>query len=207
MASYTSVLGVLLSYVLLYKYFTLFLAIFLAGIIVPIPASELLMAVGAFSGQGYLNFWLALLAGLSGNVLGDLVDYSLAKRYGPRLIRRFRLNRIKFIDQLEAEVRRDAPFMIFATRIAGALGPAVSVLSGVSGVSLKKFLLYDVTGNLVDIGGLLLIGYTVGSYWENLSDIAGIVIAILVVAIVMFILWRISQRIFKRTFRYHDEQN
>ncbi len=196
--AYTSVLGLLLSYVLLYKYYTLFLAIFLAGIIVPLPASEILMAVGAFTSQGYLNFWLALAAGLAGNVLGDLVDYFLAKKYGPGLIRRFRLTRIKFIGQLEAEVRRDAAPMIFLTRIAGALGPAVSVLSGVSEVPFKKFLFYDLAGNLVDIGGLLLIGYVLGSYWESFSDIVSIIVTILVVAVVMFVLWRITRRVINR---------
>ncbi len=203
--AYGSVIGVLLSYVLLYKYFAIFGAIFLAGIIVPIPASELLMAVGAFAGQGYMNFWLALAAGLAGNVLGDLVDFFLARRYGTAVLRKFRLDKRKFIGALEAEVRRDAPFMIFSTRIAGALGPAVNVFSGISGVSFKKFLFYDATGNLVDIGGLLLIGYAVGSYWESFSDVVGIIVAITVVAIVMFILWRISRRIIRRGSAAGDE--
>ena len=102
---YGSILGVLLSYLLLYKYVALFAAIFFAGIIVPIPASEVLMAVGAFSSQGVFNFYLALAAGLSGNVLGDLVDFFLARRYGATVIRKLRLHRIKFFDQIEAEVR------------------------------------------------------------------------------------------------------
>ncbi len=195
---YGSVLGVLLSYLLLYKYVALFTAIFFAAIIVPIPSSELLIAVGAFSSQGVFNVWIALAVGLAGNVLGDLVGYFLARRYGPVIIRKLHLHKIKFFDQLEAEVKRDAPFMIFATRIAGALGPAVNVLSGVSGVSFKNFLLYDLTGNFIDIGGLLLIGFAVGSYWEDFSEIVNIVVAITVVAIVMFILWRISRRIVHR---------
>ncbi len=195
--NYDSILGVLLSYVLLYKYFAIFIAIFFAGIIVPIPASELLIAIGAFAGQGYLNLYLALAAGLAGNVLGDLVDFFLAQKYGSTILRKFHLDRRKFIGALEAEVKRNAPFMIFATRIAGALGPAVNILAGISGIILKKFIFYDAIGNLIDIGGLLLIGYVVGSYWENFSDVVGILVAIAVVAIVMFILWRISRRIVK----------
>jgi membrane-associated protein len=194
-----------MAYVLLYKYFAIFIAIFLAGIIVPIPASELLMAVGAFAGQGYLNFYLALAAGLAGNVLGDLVDFFLARRYGTAVLRKFRLDKRKFVGALEAEVRRDAPFMIFTTRIAGALGPAVNVFAGISGISFKKFLFYDAAGNLVDIGGLLLIGYAVGSYWEIFSDVVGIIVAIAVVAIVMFILWRISRRIMRRSSKSESE--
>jgi membrane-associated protein len=203
--AYGSILGVLLSYILLYKYLTIFIATFLAGIIVPIPDSELLMAVGAFAGQGYLNCYLVLAAGLAGNTLGDLVDFFLARRYGTAVLRKFRLEKRKFVGALEAEVRRDAPFMIFATRIAGTLGPAVNIFSGISGISFKKFLFYDITGNLVDIGGLLLIGYTVGSYWESFSDVIGIIVAIAVIIIIIFTLWRTSRRIVMRNSKGKNE--
>lgn len=197
----TSVIGFLLSYVLLYKYLAIFIAIFAGAIIVPVPSVELLMAAGAFASQGVFNFWIALAVGLSGNVLGDLVDYFLSRRYGEAVLHWLRLDKRKFIGQLETEVRQGAPFMIFATRIAGALGPAVNVLAGVSNVPFRTFLLYDVTGNLVDIGGALLIGFMVGSYWEDFSAIANIAVAIAVVAIVMFVLWRISRRIIGRDGR------
>ena len=45
-----------LSYLLLYRYLTLFILVSLAGFIVPIPINVLLMAVGALSVKGFFDF-------------------------------------------------------------------------------------------------------------------------------------------------------
>lgn len=49
-------LSFLLSYLLVYKYTVLFLVIVSASFGVPIPATALIIAAGAFSAQGYLDF-------------------------------------------------------------------------------------------------------------------------------------------------------
>jgi len=49
-------LGFFLSYLLLYKYVVLFLVVATASFGLPVPATALMMAAGAFIAQGYFDF-------------------------------------------------------------------------------------------------------------------------------------------------------
>ncbi len=190
-----SILTFLLSYLLLYKYAALFLIVFSSAMILPLPVTEVMLAVGAFVGQGYFDFIISLTVAQVANVLGDLVDYAIARKYGYGVIHKLRLNRSRFFTKLEQEMQVHARSTIFVTRFAGGLGPVVNLLSGAIGISLRKFLVYDFAGNLVYYIAALLIGYWAGSYWENFSELMSLVVGILVVVVVMIALWRIYKRI------------
>ena len=82
-----SLVGFFLSYLLLYKYTTLFIIVFLAGFCVPIPINILLMAVGALSLEGNFNFYLALVTGSIANLLGDVAALFIFRRYGHAILR------------------------------------------------------------------------------------------------------------------------
>jgi len=75
-------LGIFLSYLLVYKYLVLFLIVFLASLILPLPATALIMAAGAFSSQGYFNFSEVLLVAFAGSVLGDCCGYFISFYFG-----------------------------------------------------------------------------------------------------------------------------
>jgi len=62
---------IILPYILLYKYFALFLITFLASIAVPIPAGALLVASAAFAIHGYLNIFTIIIVVTIANILGD----------------------------------------------------------------------------------------------------------------------------------------
>jgi membrane protein DedA with SNARE-associated domain len=190
-----SLLAFLLSYLLLYKYTTLFVISFVSAVFVPLPANAILLAVGAFANHGYFNLPLSFAVAFGGNVLGDLFDFLIAKRYGDRLIRILRINRSRFFNQLEEEVRRDAGPTIFMSRFAGSLDPIVTVLAGSAGVPFWMFFANDAVGNGIQIGAVLTLGYLLGDYWQNFSGVVNIVTGILVVAILFFMLFRISRRI------------
>ena len=72
---YLSLLGPLFSGLLLYKYVVLFIAVFLAGLGLPIPSGTLLVAVGAFASQDYFNLWISFIVALLANIFGDLSIY------------------------------------------------------------------------------------------------------------------------------------
>ena len=53
------------------------LTIFLGALGLPVGASLMVIAVGAFSQQGYFDFWLMSALGLLGALAGDALSYSL----------------------------------------------------------------------------------------------------------------------------------
>jgi membrane protein DedA with SNARE-associated domain len=75
----SQILESLLSYILLYKYVALALLVFANAIVIPLPINTLLLATGAFASQGYLNLGLALVLSIVANILGDCIDYTLAR--------------------------------------------------------------------------------------------------------------------------------
>ena len=62
-----SLVGSLLSFVLLYKYAALFLITFVAAVAAPIPSGAVMVASFVFAGQGYMNTAAVALTATIGN--------------------------------------------------------------------------------------------------------------------------------------------
>jgi membrane protein DedA with SNARE-associated domain len=193
-------LSPLLSYLLLYKYVTLGIVVFLGAVGAPLPANAMLLAVGAFSGEGYFNFWISLAVAVSTNVAGDLTGYGIARKYGEWVVRKLRLNKSRFFVQLQEELRTDATGTVFATRFASSMSSVANILAGAVKVPFKTFLIPDFWGNFIEPFVLLCIGYAVGDYWTEFSGPLDILAGIVAVGVVMFILWRIYR---KMSAKYH----
>jgi membrane-associated protein len=187
------ILSTLLSYLLLYKYATIFVVVFAAAIIVPVPDSTMLVATGAFASQGYFSLSLALIVALVANILGDLVDYTLTYRWGFKIIKEHHIRKMPYFNKVEHFIRTNAGMAIFISRFVGTVGPLVNFLSGLANIPLSKFFFFDVVGNAVDIAGLLVAGYILGQYWQDFSGFVGLVGWIIVVAVVMYVIIKISR--------------
>lgn len=170
----TSIAAVLLSWLLLYKYTLLFGVFFLSALALPLPGNTLLFATGAFASQGFMNFPLALSTALAGNVLGDVAGYVLAVLYGEDVIHRLHIKRT-YLAAVEKYVSHHPRATIFLSRFGGTLDPVVNILSGLGDVSFKTFLAFDVFGNVVSLGIVILAGYYLGDYWQTFSGVFSIV--------------------------------
>jgi membrane protein DedA with SNARE-associated domain len=193
-----SLLTPLLSYVLLYKYITIILVVYIGAVGVPLPANAMLLAVGAFASQGFFSFWISLAVAVIANTLGDLTDYSLTRKYGEVIIRKLKMDKVKFFGNLKEELKNDAAVTVFTTRFAGSLSSITNFLAGLVEVPFLTFLFYDILGNIIEPFVALLIGYLVGNYWSNFSNLLSLAAGIIAVAIIIFILTRIYRRITKK---------
>jgi membrane protein DedA with SNARE-associated domain len=193
-----NILTWLLSELLLYKYVALFIIEYTGAIILPLPVNASLLAIGAFASQGYFSFWVSLLVAITGNTLGDLTDYWLTRKYGEKVIRWFKLDKVRFFNLLKEELKSDAAITVFTTRFAGSLSSITNFLAGMVGVPFRTFLLYDFLGNFIEPGVALGVGYAVGDYWTNFSSFFGLVTGVITVSIVIFILVRMYKRVTKK---------
>ena len=185
--------GLLLSFLLLYKYAALFIVVFLSSIIVPFPTNTLLLADGAFASQGYFSFFISLAVIMAASVLGDCVDYFLARAYGRSVLKLLRVRVPTYIERLERYVRQHPGPTVFFTRFVGTIEPLTSLLAGFVGVGFMTFLFYDFLGNLVSNGAVLYAGYFLGIHWQdflNLFNIVGwILMALVIIAALAIALW------------------
>ncbi|MCL4405365.1 MAG: VTT domain-containing protein [Patescibacteria group bacterium] len=193
-----SLLSSILSYVLVYRYAAIFVFNFGAAMILPLPMSATLLAVGAFSSQGYFNIWESLAVAVSSNVLGDLADYLLTRRYGATIIRKLKIDQSRFFVQFEEELRHDAAGTVFSSRFAGSLSSVVNLLAGFVGVPLLSFIIPDIIGDVIEPTVILFVGYILGIYWSNASDIFTLLAAVVATAVVLFVMFRIYRRMARR---------
>lgn len=193
-----TLLGSLLSYILLYKYAALFIVVYCGAVILPLPVNATLLAVGAFSSQGYFNFWMALVLTVVANTLGDLTGYGITRRYGGAVVRALRMDKAPFFVQLQEELRIDAAATVFTTRFAGSLSPVANFLAGLVGVPFLIFLTFDLLGNIIEPFAALTLGYLAGNYWSNFSGFLSLIAGTIAAGIMLFILMRIYRRMARR---------
>jgi len=187
----SSIFALLLSYLLIYRYALLAGVMFASGI-VPLPVSTLLIAAGAFASQGYFSLTLLLVVATSANVAADFALYLIARRFGPPVLRFFKIDRSRHTERLENYLREHAGPAIFLTRLVGGLDVAGTILAGLSGVSAGFFVTFDLLGNAVGVGWVLFLGYFFGAYWQQISNSVGIVgwVLLAAVLVIFFISYR-----------------
>jgi membrane protein DedA with SNARE-associated domain len=147
--------------------FALFL--FLGALGLPVGASVLVIAAGAFSQQGILTWYSTAVLGLLGAVLGDAASFAIGYYAQDWVEARFGKSSVWKNAQRTFDSRAGAA--IYLTRfLITALAVPTNLIAGGSGIRLRRFMTYDTFGELTWIvlyGGL---GYWFGSNWEVVSD-------------------------------------
>lgn len=190
-----SLFGSLLSFVLLYKYAALFLIVFVAAVAVPIPSGAVIVASFVFAGQGYMNTAAVAITATAGNIIGDLVGFGLARRYGRKLIERFGWNKVMkmpFVTRLERRVAKHPVVAVFVTRLTTSITPVANLVVGFAKLNWRAFIVADVIGQTIETGLNFVYGRIFGETWSYASPIAEklgyIVVALAALAVVL--LWR-----------------
>ncbi|HET9910749.1 MAG TPA: VTT domain-containing protein [Anaerolineales bacterium] len=170
------------------------LLLLLGALGVPIGASVLVIAAGAFSQQGILNWYSTATLGLIGVVIGDAVSFGVGF-YGKEWIERRLGNSPSWKNARDAFDAR-AGLAVYLTRfLITALAVPTNLIAGSSGIKFRRFMLYDFLGELTWIvlyGGL---GYWFGSQWEVVSDFVSnfggllLGLVILIAGIVLAVRW------------------
>jgi len=143
--------------------------LFLGALGVPIGASVLVIAAGAFSQQGILDWPLAAFLGLVGVVIGDALSFGIGYYAKDWVDNRFGKSPAWRSAKESFEAR--AGLAIYLTRfLITALAVPINLIAGGSGIKFRRFMVYDSLGEFTWIilyGGL---GYLFGSQWELVSE-------------------------------------
>lgn len=188
------VLSLLLSYLLLYKYVTIFLVLYFAGLLIPFPINTLLFATGVFASQGFFNLWPSFGVGLLGNVLGDYTGYMLTAVWKHRYVKRSHLEKIPYLPALERHIQKYAGLTVFFSRFLGIAGCTVNFLSGIAGVSKKRFLAFDILGNAISAGTFLFGGYILGTFTESFFDSMSLIGLMIMLTFVIIVVLKTIQK-------------
>jgi membrane-associated protein len=163
----------------MWVYALLFLIIFTeTGVVVMpfLPGDSLLFVVGALCGAGLMNLPLAMLLLTTAAILGDQVNYSVGRYFGPRVWQweHSRFFNKRAFEQAHAFYEKYGGITIVLARFMPFIRTFAPFVAGVAEMSRAKFSFYNVIGALIWVVGLTLAGYWFGNLpWvkENLEKI------------------------------------
>lgn len=186
----------ILPYVLLYKYYALFIITFLASLALPIPAGTLLVASAAFASQGYFNIVVLIIVVIVANILGDNILYWLARWYGRKVLYRVGFLRkiitSKNFELIEKGIRERPGFVIFISRFEVIATLTVNLICGIGRVSFRKFMTFEIMGAIVDSTFYAMIGYLFGDSWQAVNNLIGnfSIVFFLALALAIMLFWK-----------------
>jgi len=148
-----------------YSYLLIFGWVFLEQIGLPVPATPVLLAAGALSATEHMSFGSALAASVAACLVADVSWFIFGRRYGNvvvRLLCRFSLESTVCVRRTHDSFgKRGAYTLLFAKFVPG-LSIVAPPVAGQSGMSLRRFLLFDAGGSVIWAGSLLLAGRLFG---------------------------------------------
>ena len=178
-------------------YWGIGLLMFLENLFPPIP-SELIMPLAGFNvAQGQMNFFLAVLAGTIGTVLGALPWYYIGHVFGRQRLTAWadRYGRWltvtgKDIDRADRWFDRHGVKAVLLGRLIPGVRTLISLPAGISGMSLPLFLLFSTIGTVAWTTLLTAAGYFLGDHYEAVEHYIGPLSKVVVIIItVAFLLW------------------
>ena len=149
-------------------YALLFVIIFVeTGVVVMpfLPGDSLLFVVGAMCGVGLMDLGLSMALLTAAAILGNQCNYTIGRHFGPRVFQweNSRLFNKAAFDKAHAFYEQYGGFTLIAARFMPFLRTFAPFVAGVAQMTRRKFTLYDVTGGLLWVCGITVIGYMFGN--------------------------------------------
>lgn len=146
--------------------------LFLAAAGIPLPATVLLVAAGAFSQQGSLALEGAVLSSFTGAVAGDSCSYLIGRYAAARLPNWLRQGDCSA--QTVQMFERWGVWSIFLTRfLFTPIALPVNLLAGSTRFSWQKYMAAVMTGELIWVALFVGLGRVFAEQWEMVSQLAG----------------------------------
>jgi membrane-associated protein len=148
-------------------YIILFSIIFIETglVIMPfLPGDSLLFAAGAFAAKGDFDllvlFTLLIIAG----ILGDTVNYHIGKLIGNKAFEKnSRFLKKEYLDRTQAFYDKHGGKTIIIARFIPIIRTFAPFVAGIGTMNYRKFILYNVLGCILWVGGFLIVGYFFGN--------------------------------------------
>ncbi|MEP6506224.1 MAG: VTT domain-containing protein [Betaproteobacteria bacterium] len=152
----------------LWVYAVLFAVIFVeTGVVVfPfLPGDSLLFLVGATAATGLLDITMAIGVMMAAAILGNQTNYTIGRWFGPRVFHweNSRWFNKQGFDKAHAFYEKYGGITLIAGRFMPFVRTFAPFVAGVTMMTRRRFTFFDITGAVLWIGGLTLLGYLIGN--------------------------------------------
>jgi membrane protein DedA with SNARE-associated domain len=188
----------------------LFLLIVLESTMVPIPSLLVMPFAGYLAAQGQFSLPVILIINSAGALTGSLLSYWLGAAGGkPLLLRygKYLFIRAKDLEKTEQYFAKHGGKTILIGRFLPVVRHLISIPAGIARMPLSKFLTLTFLGASIWGGGLMVVGYQLGSNWESIAAkakrvdllIAGLIVVVILAVVVRFVLRRRREQAAQKT--------
>ncbi len=139
---------------------------------VPFPSEVIMPTAGLLAAAGHLNLAAAILAGALGNLVGSLVAYGVAARWGePVLLGPGRWIGIRphHVEIADGWFRRWGLWAVLVGRVLPVIRTYISFPAGLARINVLAFAGLTFVGALPWCTMLALVGYTLGKSYDKVS--------------------------------------
>lgn len=178
-------------------YLGIFFAMFVEGILTPIPSEIIMPFAGYLASTGRFSLPLVILAGSLGATCGSSVAYGIARALGRPIVQRY--GRYIFLDERKVE-KADAWFKKWGNwgiMIGHAIPGVRSVISfpaGIFKMDFKRFVLFTFLGASIWNTVLASAGYLLGEYylefWQALEGWDIVILVAVVAGVAAYLLYQ-----------------
>ena len=163
-----------------------------------LPGDSLLFIVGTLAGAGLLSLPLAMALLVLAAVLGDQVNYTIGRHFGPKVFQweNSRWFNKQAFDQAHAFYERYGGITIVIARFMPFIRTFAPFVAGVAAMTRSKFTAYNVGGGVLWVVGLTLAGYLFGNLPWVQDNLSKIIWALIIVPglIAIFGAWRAKSK-------------
>ncbi len=156
-----------------FGYTGIFLAMLIESVSLPLPSEVIMPFAGFLAASGQFNFWLVVLMGTMGNLVGSILAYIIGFYGGaPLVIKYGKYFLIRHKDYLKAEVwfLKYGSWAIFTSRLLPVVRTFISLPAGVAKMPFKTFTVYTFLGCFLWSLFLTYIGYLLGENWVIIHE-------------------------------------
>lgn len=186
-------------------YSGLFVLIVLESTMVPIPSLLVMPFAGFLASQGSFSLPVILAINSAAALTGSLLSYLLGAAGGKPLLLRYGkyvFVRARDIERTEQYFARHGGKTIFIGRFLPVVRHLISIPAGIARMPLPAFLTLTFLGASIWGGGLMVLGYELGSRWEAVATkakrvdllIGGAVVLVILALAIRFMLRRRRER-------------
>jgi membrane protein DedA with SNARE-associated domain len=183
-------------------YVGVFILMTLESALLPIPSEVTMPFAGFLAHSGQLNFWLLVITGTLGNVVGSLIAYALGyfleeslivhliERYGKFIL----VSKKEYLHAVRWFAKYGNPIAFFS-RLLPAVRTFISLPAGLSEMSLGQFIFYTFLGSALWSTFLTWIGFYLGSKWNSIHPYFQKFQVVIVVLCIIGVLWYINHKL------------
>ena len=184
-----------------YGYWVLFFNVLLEQIGLPLPTIPVFLAVGALAGLGDFSFWAAVLIAALACLVSDVMWYRLGRTRGASILNllcRISLEPDSCVSNTKNLFRKLGAYALLFAKFVPGLGATGPPLAGLTGMGLRRFIVFDMAGAMAWSASYLLVGYIFRNQLEAVADsvsqTGGKVLLGILILLACYIAWKYYKR-------------